>query len=170
MNTIDFAVSYGATPGAVMEAFWRAERWPSVAAHVTGIDMLYEDEQCQVLTMRVNSRGSHATFRTMRLRQRDRILFIQPSPPAFLRAHSGYWDIRPSAAGCVVTSHHDFLVERGEARRFATGVLGWNGRGGVTEPIGELLHANSRQTMEALRDALQATQGVPISKEASCSL
>ncbi|GAA0750622.1 hypothetical protein LRH25_19935 [Ideonella azotifigens] len=158
MNTIGLDIAYPVPAAAVMEAFWRAEHWPGLTEHVTGITFHYEDAQCQVLTMAVNSRGSHASFQTMRCRQRNRIYYFQPTPPAFLRMHGGYWEITPTEQGCKAVSHHEFVVNEDEARHFASTVLGWDGQGDVAERIGELLRANSRQTMEALRNALASAQ------------
>ena len=156
MNNIQLELDYPVPADAAMDAFWRAERWPGLTEHVVGLDILYEDAQCQVLRMHVDSRGSRASFQTLRCRQRDRICYFQPTPPAFLRTHGGYWEIVPTDGGCKVISHHEFQVDDAQARRFAASVLGWDGEGEVADCIGRLLAANSRQTMEALRRSLQA--------------
>jgi hypothetical protein len=155
MDSIDFALDYDTDAHSVMQAFWRAERWPGLTGHVTGIDIHHEDEQIQVLTMRVETRGAVAAFRTMRCRQRNRIYYFQPAPPPFLLVHGGWWEINPRAHGCTVLSHHEYRVDTAQATQFASTVLGWDGQGPVAARIGELLRANSRQTMEALRRALQ---------------
>ena len=166
MTTIELEIAYPVPADAVMDAFWRAERWPGLTAHVVGLDIDYEDAQCQVLRMHVDSRGSRASFQSVRCRQRERIYYFQPAPPPFLRVHGGYWEIVPNDGGCKAVSHHEFQVDEAAARRFATDVLGWDGAGDVADCIGRLLAANSRQTMEALRRALQAAAPAHAAPEA----
>lgn len=155
MDSIEFEIAYAADVATVTDAFWRVERWPELTEHVTGIEIHYEDECIQVLTMKVQTRGSHAAFRTMRCLQGNRIYYFQPAPPPFLLTHGGWWEVAQREQGCAVISRHQFLVEPERATAFATEVLDWDGLGPVAARIGELLRANSRQTMEALRRAMQ---------------
>jgi aromatase len=156
METIDFLLPFAAPASDVAQAFWRAEEWPALTPHVVGIDFHFEDEHTQVLTMKVESRGNRAEFRTVRCRQGDRIYYFQPVPPPFLRSHQGYWEFSATEAGSEVRSRHVFTVHTDEAQRFAARSLGWQGDRRVEECIGALLTANSKQTMEAIRTALRA--------------
>jgi hypothetical protein len=154
MNIVDLTLEYANQPNEVENAFWRAETWPALTEHVTGLQIHYEDGSTQVLTMEVVSKGKHAAFRSIRCKQGQRIYYFQPEPPAFLQQHYGYWEIVPAAGGTLVHSRHYFSVNDPKAVEFATDVLGWDGKGRVAECIGALLQSNSRQTMEALRNSL----------------
>lgn len=154
METIKFSLYYPTPIEQVDDAYWRAEKWPGLTEHVSGLHIHYEDDVAQVLTMEVNTRGNRASFRSVRYRQRNRIYYFQPSPPPFLTRHYGYWDFKTNGAGTDVTSCHYFDIEEKLAREFAATVLGWDGVGTTASRIGELLKSNSRQTMEALRNSL----------------
>jgi hypothetical protein len=154
MHTVDLILEYANPPSEVEHAFWRAEAWPGLTEHVVGLQIHYEDNITQVLTMEVVSKGKHAAFRSIRCKQGQRIYYFQPEPPPFLQQHAGYWEITPSAVGTLVHSRHYFLLNDPQAVAFATTVLGWDGKGSVADCIGTLLQSNSRQTMEALRGSL----------------
>jgi hypothetical protein len=170
MNIVDLTLEYANHPSEVENAFWRAEAWPALTEHVTGLRIHYEDNSTQVLTMEVVSRGKHAAFRSIRCKQGARIYYFQPEPPEFLRQHYGYWEIMPAASGTLVHSRHYFSVNDPRAVEFATTVLGWDGKGRVADCIGTLLQSNSRQTMEALRDSMAGSSAIGDAYEAITSL
>ena len=116
MNIVDLTVEYANPPAEVEQAFWRAEVWPELTEHVEGLHIHYEDDNSQILTMEVVSRGKRASFRSIRCRQGSRIYYFQPEPPEFLRQHYGYWEIAPlDEGGCLVHSRHHFAVNDPQA-------------------------------------------------------
>jgi hypothetical protein len=157
MRSFRFEVRFDRPVEEVVEAFWKLEDWPQVAPHVRGIDLHWQDETVQVLTMQVETRGRLDGFRSVRIRQDDSIFFFQPRPPALLRRHWGWWHVAAEGGGARVVSEHWIEPMPAEAERFL--------RSTGAEPAGDaeverqlvgLIHHNSRQTMLALKHRLEA--------------
>ncbi|MDW9583230.1 hypothetical protein GOB17_26925 [Sinorhizobium meliloti] len=155
MQTIHIDLDIAARPERVMEAYWRLEDWPSIAPHVTTIEMHYQDASVQVLTMVVNTRGRIDQFKTVRILKGDTIHYFQPAPPPILDHHEGSWLVRPVPAGTRVTSLHamEVNVERAKLILDEMGIA-------VADPdvpaaIESIIHNNSVQTMIALKEKLE---------------
>lgn len=174
MKSFAFEVRFETTPEEVVEAFWGLEDWPQIAPHVRGIDMHWEDETVQVLTMRVETRGRLDSFRSVRIRQGDSIFFFQPRPPALLRRHWGWWHVEADGSGTKVISEHWIEPVIGEAERFL-GSIGEKPASSqeVEQMLAELIQRNSRQTMLALKRRLEAVEsplGAPTDESALSEL
>lgn len=156
LRTFDFTVHFDAESDRVFEAFWGLADWPSVAPHVRQIEMHFEDESTQILTMHVETRGRHDAFRSVRVRQDDSIFFIQPRPPALLRRHWGWWHVQGTDAGTAVRSEHTIEVEPIRAEQFLRSIgVEPSSTDEVTAKLIEIIRANSRQTMVALKERLE---------------
>lgn len=162
METFEFSVEVGAEPERVLRAFWELEDWPSVAPHVREIVVHYGDENAQVLTMHVLTRGRHDRFKSVRYKQRDTIYYFQPDPPPILNSHHGCWRVtRDEGGGSVVTSRHTIDVNV-EAAAGALGSMGERPGGGDDETrkqVQALIRNNSLQTMLALKARLEGEEG-----------
>ena len=160
LQTFDFSVHFDASRDRVFGAFWSLADWPAVAPHVRRIEMHFEDDSTQVLTMHVETRGRHDAFQTVRVRQQDSIFFIQPRPPALLRRHWGWWHVLGSDSGTEVRSEHTVQVEPVGAERFlrSIGVEAASAED-VTVRLIEIIRNNSRQTMLALKEKLEQQVG-----------
>lgn len=163
VKSFQFDVAFDSSPEEVMDAFWDLERWPQVAPHVQAIDIHYEDDSVQVLTMTVETRGRVHAFRSVRIRQESSIFFFQPRPPALLRSHWGWWHVSPSSdGGATVRSEHclDPVVDEGERFLSSTGIATSSAEE-VEERLVDLVRNNSRQTMLALKGRLERVNDGP---------
>lgn len=165
LKSFRFTVGFESPPERVFEAFWNLADWPAVAPHVRDIEMHFEDDEIQVLTMHVETRGRRDAFRTVRVRQGASIYFIQPRPPALLRRHWGWWHVLGTGAGTEVHSEHTLEPDPAEAERFLRSVgIEPASADDVVERLLEIIRGNSRQTMVALKERLEreaATAGAP---------
>ena len=160
METFEINVEYEAEPGRVMAAFWDLEDWPAVAPHVRAIDMLYGDDQAQVLIMQVATKQKLDAFKSVRVRQRDTIYYFQPAPPPLLRTHYGSWRFVGTANGTTVVSQHTVDIDTDAARSFLGNVeVHVQDAGGVQQQVINLIRNNSLQTMLALKRRLEQTNG-----------
>lgn len=85
--------------------------WPHYLPHVKNIDLLYDDGQYQEFYMDVLSEnGELLKVRSIRrCIDSDSISFFQPTPPAFLKHHSGHWKFTAIAPNqCEVTTTHQW--------------------------------------------------------------
>ena len=153
MECFESSLEIVAAPDVVMATFWRPERWPAVAAHVRSVDIVYDDENVQVLRFAVGSDARVDHFKSVRVRHRDRILFYQPDPPGFLEVHSGRWDFRATSRGTAVTVLHRVAINRAAAR----GVPAFAGLDDprLRQRVISLITGNSLQTMRALKQLIE---------------
>lgn len=160
METFEFSVSIETEGERVLRAFWNLEDWPSVAPHVRNIDMHYCDNNVQVLTMHVSTRGRLDSFKSVRFKQGNSIFYFQPTPPPILRSHNGAWHFTPGLGNTVVTSRHFIEVDVEAAALFLAGV---DAAPPTTEAarrqVQALIHNNSLQTMLALKERLERSHG-----------
>lgn len=146
----------GVRPARVMDAYWRLERWPAIAPHVTAVDLVYGDDVAQVLIMTVQTRGRIDAFKSVRVREADTIRYVQPRPPRILSHHHGSWVFTPHAGGTRVVSRHVIEVDVAWAARVLR-ELGTpiEGDDETRAAIVNLIRNNSLQTMWALQKCLQ---------------
>jgi aromatase len=159
MQSFEFTVPIAAPPQRVADEFWNLESWPAVAPHVRAIDLIYADDNVQLLLMTVATRDRIDRFKSVRMREAGAIHYMQPEPPRILRHHHGSWTFAESAAGTVVTSLHTIDVDVNAARE----VLREMGRdpegdAAVAAAIQGLIHNNSLQTMTALKARIEAEE------------
>jgi hypothetical protein len=161
MGVFEFAVHIKTDLAAVYRAFWELEDWTKVAAHVREIEMLYEDENVQVLLMHVVTRNHHDKFKSVRYRQGDTIYYFQPTPPPILNAHRGFWRFVEDEEGVTVISCHEIDVNIEGANAFLrrTGVEPPENAGETIQKIRSLITNNSLQTMNALKKRLENETG-----------
>jgi hypothetical protein len=160
MEHFEFDVSFAADLKCVLDAFWDLEDWPSVAPHVRGIEMHYCDENVQVLTMHVVTKGRHDKFKSLRMRQGNAIYYLQPHPPAILLRHNGSWQFNAGSHETVVTSRHYVEINTVAAEIFLREIgLEPLDQVSTHQQIKTLIHNNSLQTMMALKKRLEQTNG-----------
>ena len=160
MQSFSFDLEIAASRERAFAAFWRPKHWPRVARHVVGVRLLYEDEEAQVMTMEVNTRGHHDLFKTVRVRQPEAIFYFQPTPPPILRRHYGWWHFSTVAGGTLVRSEHHVEIDVPAAARLLD-TLGIQAAGdeAVGRQIETLIRNNSLQTMRALKERLEEAPG-----------
>jgi len=141
----------------VLDAYWRLERWPEVAPHVVAIDLIYGDESAQVLIMTVSTRGHIDSFKSVRVKERNIIRYIQPQPPRILQHHHGSWTFETVAGGTRVVSRHAIEVDVPTAGRVLREQqhMDITSDEAVRAAIASLIRNNSLQTMNALRLRLE---------------
>ena len=157
MESFSFEVPFDVPTEAVFSAFWNLADWPSVARHVTGIDIHHDRDGVQVLTMQVQTGSRSDSFRSVRVRQESAIFFFQPAPPPALRRHYGWWHVAPDGnGGSVVTSEHWIDVDPEQTRRFLAQIgTAVDSDEEARKELAAVIRNNSRQTMEALRRRLE---------------
>jgi aromatase len=155
VNSFHSSVTISRGVAEVLQAFWRLEEWPKIAAHVRAIDLLFDDENVQVLLMHVESRGKRDIFKSVRVRHSNAIFYFQPVPPPTLKFHRGSWEFDAVPAGTKVTCTHEIVADPIGCHRFFrdTG-LELNANEAVTK-LEELIKNNSNQTMGALKRNLE---------------
>lgn len=160
MQTFEFDVEIAADTRSVIDAFWTLEDWPAVAPHVRGIDLLYNDDNAQVLLMHVQTKGQLHSFKSVRVKQPDAIYYFQPDPPPILRRHHGAWKFTSGATVTTVTSLHTIEVDKRNAVAFLldTGHKEVDPED-APQLIQELIRNNSLQTMLALKKRIEQTGG-----------
>jgi hypothetical protein len=146
----------GVGPQVVQDAYWRLERWPEIAPHVVAIDIVYGDENAQVLIMTVQTRGQIDSFKSIRALDGNVIRYLQPRPPRMLRHHHGSWVFEAILTGTRVVSSHVIEIDIDAARD----VLRQMNKPAetqqeITAAICSLVRGNSLQTMNALRERLE---------------
>src|ERR1044072_1264444 len=156
MSKFEVKVEIASDIETVMKAFWELEDWPSVAKHVRAINMIYADENVQVLNMHVETRNHHDIFKSVRYRDDNNIYFFQPAPPPILNRHWGSWKFTAAGAWVTVTSFHDMDVDLTGSAAFLsqTGIDAVDSDE-VLKKITELIENNSLQTMNALKNRLE---------------
>jgi hypothetical protein len=157
MDNFSVEVEIAQAPEVVMAALWRLDHWPEIAPHVVGIEIVFEDENVQVLFMTVRSRGESERFKSVRIRQPGSLLFQQPSPPPFLRRHSGSWEVRDNGkGGAVVVSRHEVEIDIDRAAAYLSRTqAGVSGKAEVRTALIGLITHNSKQTLLGLKRRLE---------------
>ena len=146
----------GVEPDRVLDTWWRLERWPEVAPHVVAIDLLYGDEEAQVLMMTVETRGRIDAFKSVRVREGSVIRYIQPRPPRILHHHHGSWSFEPYGGGTRVVSTHVIDVDVAAAAEVLREIgVPFSCDDDVRAAIERLIRNNSLQTMGALQQRLE---------------
>jgi aromatase len=148
----------------VMNAFWRLETWPTFTRHVRQIDIHYEDNNVQVLSMHVDSRGKRDVFKSVRIRQAGVIHYFQPTPPPTLRFHRGSWEFAQTGSGTRVTCRHSIAVEPAGCQQFFLAIGKVMSESEAADELEVLIRYNSNETMNAVKLKLeQATETVATS-------
>lgn len=156
-NTFECEVMVaGVEQARVLDAYWRLERWPEVAPHVVGIELLHNDDDAQVLVMTVDTRGRIDRFKSVRVREGNVIRYIQPRPPRILQHHHGSWTFEAHDDGTRVVSTHTIEVDIANAADVLRSIGVPFEEGEVPAAIERIIRANSLQTMRALKERLEA--------------
>jgi aromatase len=160
MEVFEFAIQIKTDLAAVGKAFWDLEEWTKVAPHVREIEMLYRDENVQVLLMHVVTKNHHDKFKSVRYKQGNTIYYFQPTPPPILNAHRGFWRFEENEEGVSVISCHEIDVNVEGANAFLrnTGVEPVDAAD-TQRKIRNLITNNSLQTMNALKERLENEKG-----------
>ena len=155
MKDFESAVVIGRGLSEVMNAFWRLETWPTFTRHVRQIDIHYEDDNVQILSMHVESRGKRDVFKSARIRQPGVIHYFQPTPPPTLRFHRGSWEFAETDGGTRVTCHHSIVVNPSGCQQFflATGKVVSESE--AADELEILIRHNSNETMNAVKRQLE---------------
>jgi hypothetical protein len=160
MEVFDFAIQIKTDLAAVTKAFWDLEDWTKVAPHVREIEMLYADENVQVLMMHVVTKNHHDKFKSVRYRQGNTIYYFQPTPPPILNAHRGFWRFVEDEQYVSVISCHEIDVNVERANTFLRGTGAEQTDAADTrQKIQNLITNNSLQTMNALKERLENETG-----------
>lgn len=167
MESFELDVSFAVDLQRVLQAFWDLEDWPSLTAHVRKIEMHYCDENVQVLTMHVVTKGQHDRFKSVRMKQGNAIYYLQPDPPPILRRHNGSWQFNTGPDGTIVTSRHFVEINTDVAAAFIHEAGLPAGNSTTThQQIKNIICNNSLQTMLALKKRLEGEiGGLHVSKE-----
>lgn len=159
MESFEFDISVAADLSEVLEAFWKLENWPEVAQHVREIEIHYGDENVQVLTMHVVTKGRYDKFKSVRMKQDNAIYYLQPKPPPILHRHNGSWQFKAEAGRTVVTSRHFVEINTSEAAAFLRQANLTTDGFDTHDQIKALIRNNSLQTMLALKARIEQRNG-----------
>jgi hypothetical protein len=155
VRSFEFNVDIAATPSEVQSVFWDLKSWPSVAPHVRAMHVHYDDGVVQVVTMDVLTRGHETSFKSVRLRGKNSIMYIQPEPPPALTLHKGSWTFLDGSKGTTVICRHDIEVNTEPARAFLAAANLDVPRGQVEEVMEQVIRSNSLQTIQALKKKVE---------------
>jgi hypothetical protein len=159
-STFEAGVVVAAPPARVIDAYWKLERWPEVAPHVTAVDLLYGDGDAQVLVMTVNTRGRIDRFKSVRVREGNTIRYLQPHPPPILRHHHGSWTFLEENGATRVVSRHVLEIEPENAARVLRELgVPFEDEPSLAAAVEQIIRNNSLQTMRALARRLEEEVG-----------
>ncbi len=97
----------------ILEILWRAEKWPEVLPHCSGMEVNYDDGFNQELVMTVDVNNEKEVIRTVRHRRSNySIEYFQPSPPPALKIHTGEWVLEEKEYGVRVSSLHRVVLNK----------------------------------------------------------
>jgi hypothetical protein len=166
MTDTGISLEIAADLGAVAEAFWDVTRWPAVASHIVSVEILYEDATIQVLQMAVSAAHRVERFKTVRIRRRDEIIYVQPTPAPVFRSHRGSWYFAAVPTGTLVTSRHELEIDDAAAAAFLhdAGVPATEHEEMQTHLLA-IVGANTLRTMEALKQAVERANEVRYDEE-----
>lgn len=135
LQTVQEAQKKGCSPSSVFEgraeafleincsaeeayrAIYELEKWPEKLPHVKRIEVLYNDGVYQEFLMDVQSETGMIYVRSIRrCLAEEGITFFQPQPPKFLKHHCGGWNFRKQGDSCLVTTWHQWNLERPKAQ------------------------------------------------------
>lgn len=156
MRDFDSAVVIKRSLPEVTNAFWRLEDWPNFTPHVRKIEIHYEDENVQILSMHVDSRGKRDAFKSVRILQGNVIHYFQPTPPPTLIFHRGSWSFDEVGAETVVTCRHSIVVDPSGCQEFFLATGKDLSETEAADEIVALIRHNSNQTMKAVKNVLEA--------------
>lgn len=163
IETFDISLQIAAPVDAVLSVFWDVTRWPEVAPHVNEASLIYCDEDVQIIMMQVTTYGRTDRFKTVRVRQGERIHFIQPNPPKIFYFHTGIWHFTKNSStgseSSIVRVVHSMQTNVEVARKFlSTQVSEWheaNTEEGIRASMQAIISQNSLQTMRGLKDLVE---------------
>lgn len=148
--------SIQARRAAVFHCFWRAELWPKLTSHVTGIEIVQEQDGWQRYAMEVESDGKKYAMETQRIAVHpNAIAFHQPKPPAFMRAHTGVWNFEENGLETTVTVTHRVDVDDEKAME----LLGLDSVMVAREKITANLHKNGMAMINSVGEFLASQEG-----------
>jgi hypothetical protein len=140
----------------VFHCFWRAELWPKLTSHVTGIEIVQEKDGWQHYAMEVESDGKKYAMETTRIAVPPHaIAFHQPKPPAFMRAHTGVWDFEENGLETRVKVTHRVDVDDEKAME----MLGLGSVLVAREKITANLHKNGLAMINSVGEFLASQEG-----------
>jgi hypothetical protein len=140
------------TPEAVYAHLWDAERWPALAPHVVGIEMLEQGPTYQHFRMKIASDGRMVVVETTRLGTPHRaIAYRQTRPPEFFREHEGIWEISDETGGVCVTLTHAVLIDDLKLRTY----LKVESDNEARRQIRAVLSRNGLRTIEAIKRSIE---------------
>ncbi|HET7216367.1 MAG TPA: SRPBCC family protein [Terriglobia bacterium] len=140
----------------VFHCFWRAELWPRLTSHVTGVEIVQEQDGWQRYAMEVQSDGKKYAMETERISVTPHaIAFHQPKPPGFMRAHTGVWSFEENGSGTKVKVTHRVDVDDEKALE----ILGLSSVAAAREKITANLHHNGMAMINAVGDFLASQEG-----------
>ncbi|MFE3190079.1 aromatase/cyclase [Nocardia sp. NPDC059240] len=128
-----------------------AQLWPERLPHVAGVSLTEPGPGIQSLSMdTVAVDGSQHTTMSYRIVfPSHKIAYKQLTMPALMTLHTGYWTVRPLAAGVSVSSQHSVVIN---TENIAT-VLGPDA--GIAEAKAYVQRALSTNSLATLRHAKQ---------------
>jgi hypothetical protein len=140
----------------VFHCFWRAELWPKLTSHVTGIEIVQEGDGWQRYAMEVQSDGKKYAMETQRIAVSPyAIAFHQPKPPAFMRAHTGVWNFEANGSETRVKVTHRVDVDDEKAMD----LLNLSSVMVAREKITANLHKNGMAMINAVGEFLASQEG-----------
>ncbi|MGW8886166.1 aromatase/cyclase [Streptomyces sp. NPDC055749] len=149
----------------VYDFLYRADLWPERLPHVAGLDLetVPADDttagaEVQTMDMQTSAAdGSVHSTQSVRLCfGNERIVYKQTTPPRGLLAHSGEWVVTEGPEGTRVTSRHTVAIDPEAVEAvFGAGTTTAEALRRARDIIG----ANSRGTLRALRERLDGTGG-----------
>lgn len=149
----------------VYEFLYRADLWPEYLPHVAGIDLetVPADDttagaDVQTMDMQTSAAdgSTHFTQSVRLCFGKERIVYKQTTPPRGLLAHTGEWLVTRGPDGTRVTARHTVAIDPGAVEDvFGAGTTVAQAKVRARDIIG----ANSRGTLRAMRDRLGGTGG-----------
>jgi len=139
-------------PADALRLLWDGAAWPELLEHVEEAQVHPIGPQAHLLTMVTGSvDGTRHRTESVRVLDGSVIRYKQLSHPDLLAGHAGTWTAAPAAQGCVVTSNHVVAVT-------ARGVRMVGGADRVEAALRAQIGANSRKTLNRVRERLQSVQ------------
>jgi hypothetical protein len=146
----------------VFHCFWRAELWPQLTSHVTGVEMLEEQDCWQRYALHVQVDGKPYVMETRRMAvPPNYISFQQPKPPSFMRTHTGVWRFEENPwSGTIVTVTHRVDLDDEKAMKS----LGLASVEQARQKVTENLHKNGVAMITSVGEFLAAKVGKEVAR------